>query len=574
MKNKQNIINVRIHTLLLICFFIIIFIISRLVFTQLLYGDYFANQGKKNFLRTEIIPCARGNILDRFGRILVSNRPIINLYWQGTGNRSFADDQITVQEEIEKLFNVSLDLPSIKKIERSHKKKLLVTDIAFEQLSTLLELIPHHPNVLLITEYKRYYPFKNHGAHILGYLNRPPSYETSGFAHAEQIGQMGLERYCELLLKGKEGLLTNTINSAGKKINTIFTEEPATGQNITITLNIDLQNICESIFPANHSGSILVMDPSEGDILALCSKPNFNPELFLEPISHNYWQELQVQNPFINRALSAALPPGSIFKLVTLSAALEQGLLSEDAIFDCKGYVDFCNRKYSCNKKTGHGKITVIQSIAQSCNDLFFKVGKTIDIDLLARYADLFGLGRPTSVILPEKTGLVPSRKWKLETKGERWWPGETLSVTIGQILTVTPLQVARMIGAIFTGFLVKPRVLLSEAIELEPCQIKEKTRSFLKKGMRGVVKKGTGRGVTKNINFKIYAKTSTAQTSTKNKRHLGKEFLEHGWFVAYFTFKKQKPLILVILIEHSGSAQVAKQVAQKFLIEYAKLMT
>lgn len=561
----QTNINKKVIIFLSILFLLFIFILCRLFFIQILHTDYFLRKGEKNFLRTEQLPAIRGNILDCHGNILVTNKPIINLYWQGTGNKKLTDIQLFLLEYVENLLQVNFNFSEIQKNETSYKKFILLKNLDPKQLGTLLESIPEHPNLVIITEFQRYYPFKNFASHILGYLKKSNEYESHG--------KMGLELLCDPFLKGKEGTLQKIINSKGENINIIPIQEPLFGSDIKTTLDINLQSICEQVFPADYSGSIILMDPCDGNIKALVSKPDFNPEIFLYPLSSHAWKSLQIKNPFVNRAFNACFPPGSIFKLVTVSAALEQKLLSENEIFTCIGYVYFCNRKYWCNKKSGHGPITVKQSIAQSCNDLFFKIGRIIDIDTLAYYAAQFGLGRPTSIIFPEKVGLVPSHDWKKKNKGEQWWPGETLSVTIGQsFLLVTPLQIARMISAIFTGYLVKPRILEKESIDKVTCSITQETRHFLKKGMHWAVKKGTGTGVTTTKDFEIYAKTSTAQTSTKNKRHLGKNFLEHGWFVAYFKYKNHNPLVLVILVEHAGSAQVAKKVAQKLLIEYHKM--
>jgi penicillin-binding protein 2 len=174
-------------------------------------------------------------------------------------------------------------------------------------------------------------------------------------------------------------------------------------------------------------------------------------------------------------------------------------------------------------------------------------------------------------VLLPEKQGIVPSRSWKYEHRGEAWWQGETLSVAIGQgPLVATPLQVARMINAIFTGYLVKPRLLKSEKIEQEQLAIQPETRAFLQESMEEAVVSGTGRGA-RTKDMQIYAKTSTAQVSDLSKRHKDKRYLEHGWFVAHVKYKQEQPFTLVIVAEHAGSSQVTVDIAKKFLIKYKR---
>ncbi len=205
---------------------------------------------------------------------------------------------------------------------------------------------------------------------------------------------------------------------------------------------------------------------------------------------------------------------------------------------------------------------------------MFYEIGKDIDIDLLAQYAFKFGLGKKTGIIFPEQTGIVPSKEWKQEHKGEQWWPGETLSVSIGQsFLLVTPIQVARMIASIFTGYLITPRILSDEPIIKEPLDIAPETISFLQESMKSVVTRGTGKRINKVKDIEIYAKTSTAQISTFRKRTLNTAFLEHGWFVAHFQYKNYSPLVIIILVEHVGTSQVATNIAKNFLVEYKKLI-
>jgi len=314
------------------------------------------------------------------------------------------------------------------------------------------------------------------------------------------------------------------------------------------------------------------MNPEDGAILGLTSRPSFDPNIFLDPILKKDWADLQKNNPFLNRAFNASYPPGSIFKLVTMSAALENKIITHDQTWECKGYVKFGKRKYLCHKRDGHGTISASQALVQSCNTFFYNIAQNIDIDTLADYARRFGLGEKTNIILSEQKGIVPTKKWKMETKGEQWWPGETLSIAIGQsFLSTTPIQIARMISSIFTGNLITPRILDQEPIIKQPLQISSDTLNFLRRSMKKVVTEGTGKNISKMEDFEIYAKTSTAQTSALYKRRLGHMYKEHRWFVTYFKYKNNIPLTLVVLIEHSESASTAKNTTLKFLIEYKR---
>lgn len=551
-------------------YFVFLIIIGRLIHLQILQQHTFFNKSRKNFLRVETIPPLRGNILDRNGQLLATNRPTINLYWEGTGKAKLNDFQLSTLQALETILGKTLItdealFDQIKYAERRYQKVLLSTDISFEQLSQTVEQLTDNKNVFISTHFKRYYPYKSFASHVLGYLAR---------MDLEMQGKMGLEKVLEETLRGEHGQKLKTINSIGRNLSEVEIKKASPGKNIQTTLDIDLQKIVESVFPQEHTGTFIVMDPQDGSILALLSHPDFDPALFLEPMQEEDWRSLQDKQPFLNRAFNACYPPGSIFKLITVSALMELGYITPESCWNCHGYSEFAGRQYWCNNRQGHGYLNVEQSLANSCNIMFYEMGKKISIDTLADYAHRFGLGKKTNIIFSEKEGLIPSSAWKKRVKGERWWPGETLSVSIGQsYLLVTPIQIARMISAIFTGQLVTPRILLEEPIEIEPLRISLETRKFLQQSMQKAVHQGTAQKMKTIKDIKIYAKTSTAQTSSMDKHDLGDEYLEHGWFVAYFSYKNEKPLTLIVLTEHSGTSRAATPIAADFIRAYKKLI-
>jgi len=489
--------------------------------------------------------------------------------WQGSGNRALTAEQLNALADITAITNTDMfDASVYKKIvhaERKNQKVVLIFDLDFSVLSKLSEKFPQHKNVIIDTHFKRFYPYNSLACHVIGYV---------GNIKIAANGQAGLEKIFDTDLAGKPAASQHVVNSVGQRLSQAQLEQGSAGVDIQTTIDITLQEICEKIFPAQYVGSLILLNPVDGAIVSVVSRPSYDPNMFLKPISCDAWNALQHNNPFLNRAFDASYPSGSVFKLITVSAALEHNIISTDMIWDCKGYTLFGNRKYWCGRKSGHGEISVIQAVATSCNTLFFEIGKKMDIDILAYYARKFGLGEKTNCILPEKTGLVPSRDWKFNCKGERWWQGETLSVTIGQsFLLVTPIQIARMIGSIFTGYLVTPRLLVSDPVITVDLDIKPETISFLKKSMKMVIRHGTGRSVQKVKDIKIYGKTSTAQTSDLKKRYLDPKYLEHGWFVCYFQYKDYDPYVLVVMVERVGAAQVATTVAKDFFAEYKKYM-
>lgn len=567
----------RIKLIALISTCMLALILLRLINLQIYSFARFFSLGQRNFLRTEKTATARGSILDVKGRPLATSRALTALYWSGTGNSSFSPEQQALIEHITRL------LPSLSTIfssqeflsaERRKKRFLLAPEISFKVLSALTERYPTHPNIVLSTHFKRVYPYKQYACHVLGYLG--------SLSHNYQ-GQMGLERIHENVLRGKLGTIRKTVNSKGHVLAEEELEKPIKGQDLKTTLDLDLQKIAEDIFPSAYAGVMLGLSPTTGAIKFTLSRPGFNPNMFLASFDEKSWTTLKNQKqPFINRAFNALYPPASLFKLVTISAALEQGLITREDVWTCTGSLFFGGRRYYCNNRTGHGEINPEKAVAVSCNIPFYEIAKNIKIDILADYAYRFGLGSKTGTSLPEERGLVPTTTWKLTHKKERWWPGETLSAAIGQsFLLVTPLQLARMVSAICSGYFVKPSILISEIESQEhhePLDLKPETQEFLKDSMRMSVRdreSGTSRtlGTLSKDTLTIYAKTGTAQTSGLDKRHKGEKYREHGWFVAYIQYKNHEPITLLVLLEHAGSSRYAIEVAQQFLKRYCPLL-
>ncbi len=450
----------------------------------------------------------------------------------------------------------------IRSAEKKARPLLLAHDVSFEQLSQIIELFPQHTHIRVTTRFKRYYPHKHIASHIVGYL---------GHINVNQIGRMGLEKIFEDKLRGQYGEIVKIINSFGKNLSQHVLKQALVGTTLQTTIDLNLQTIAEEVFLPEYTGALIIMESQTGAIRALVSRPSFDPNMFLNPLTQEKWQQLnQTQQPFINRVFEALYPPASLFKLVTLAAALEQKYIEPTTLWHCTGHVFFGGRAYHCNNKHGHGTLTTQQALAQSCNIPFFEVGKKIKIDIIAEYARRFGLGSKTHVLFPEKTGLIPTAQWKRHAKGEPWWPGETLSAMIGQTyLLATPIQVARMISAICEGYLVNPRILHDEPINKSPLHISQETRTFLKSSMKAVITTGTGRGLKQFRDIELYAKTGTAQIADLTKRDLGQQYLEHGWFVGNFTYKNEQPLTIAIILEHVGSARIATHTAKNFLTHY-----
>lgn len=555
----------RFKYLILITALIFFIIICNLYKIQIILNNNFYQQGERNFLRCEKIPSPRGNITDCLGRLLATNKPIHTVYWQGSGQKTLTNEQISTIKEVQNILDLSTEdiMNEIGKHEKQEKEYLLSKDVNFEQLSQIIEKFPNNPNIVIKQNFKRYYPYDSLASHLIGYLSN---------MDIESTGKMGIELAFEDSLKGKDGKLIKTINSKGKKLNQQEMEKALSGDTIETTLNLDLQKIAEEEFPKEESGACIILDPETGAIKTLLSRPTFNPNIFLDPITNAQWQEMKEKKCFVNRAFNACYPPASLFKLVTLAAALETGLITENTKWFCPGSITFAGRVIQCHKHEGHGVINTQQALMYSCNIPFYEIGKRLNIDTLAEYAQKLGLGSKTSDIFAEKAGLVPTSLWKKQTIGSRWFAGETLSAAIGQsYYLVTPIQIACMISSICQGYWVKPEILTNKPVIKRHLDISQKTLNFLKQSLRQVIRGGTGKGLNRLSNIVIYGKTGTAQTSDLSKRDLGKKYVEHGYFAAYFQYKNHKPLTLVILLENVGSSQVATKLALNIILKYCE---
>ena len=555
----------RIKRILLGTFCAFFAIVLYLFHLQIAESSRFSKLSSRNFLRQEKITSLRGNITDQHGALIATNRPIYSLYWRGTGNRVLTAEQQEILSCLTKVELLPLQEPSldattsILEAEKRSRKVRLAYDIPFEQLTKLAEQVPFGKNLYLSKTSERSYPYNDLACHLVGYL---------GSAQ----GKMGLEHLYNEQLQGQPGTILTVTNSVGRPLNVHVVSQAAAGATIQTTLDLPLQQIAEKLFPQDFDGCMLLMD-SDGGLEVALSRPSFEPQLFIKPLSYTQWDLLQKNNAFINRAFSACYPPASLFKLVTLAAALELNLATPESSWECTGSTLFKGRHYHCNNETGHGIVSTRRAFAYSCNIPFYDIGKRISIDKLAHYAQICGLGSKTGILFPEKQGLVPTTSWKIRVHKERWWPGETLSAVIGQSsLLVTPLQMACMMNGVCTGYKVRPRILIDEQVVREPLPLQPTTLHFLKECLHSVIRTGTGSSLRALDGFKVWGKSGTAQVRSTSDSTL-KTHLPHGYFVAHFQYRDNKPHTLVIFLEHASSSRYAIRLALEFLIEYAHII-
>lgn len=556
-------------------------IVARLVYLQVYTALTLLYRSKRNYIRYEQIISPRGSLCDRFGRQLATNRPLVSLVWQGTGNRRLTElQQLDLTWLAERGF-LNVTSRDIEVKERQRRTYVLVEELTFDQLSLIMERFPEHANIQCKTHLQRYYPEGALACHVLGYISvatqRAVSYQADT---VDCTGVMGLERAFDMALRGIPGQMLTTINSFGHCIAQQELQAALRGDTIHTTLDSDFQHLAEHCFPENERGVIIMMEATTGALRVVVSRPGFDPNMFTRSISSAQWHKLVEDQAFINRAFSACYPPASLFKLVTMIAALDTGVIGPHERWYCPGYTIFAGRPYACMHRRAHGHVVIEDAISKSCNIPFYDIAAKIKINTLALYAQWLGLGTSTQSVVGEKIGLIPTAQWKYARFGEPWWPGETLSASIGQTYNlITPMQACRMIGTICQGYQVVPRLLESQPIERVVPPINPAVFERIKQSMRdAALSKGTAQAL-KGLDMLIYAKTGTAQTRNLAKQADGvpltpvpKSHESHGWFAAHVTYKNDTPFVIVVLLEHVGSSRHAVAVAKQFLRAYQKV--
>lgn len=560
------------------CFGVVFFgLFIRLWNLQVIQGVKFRSLSENNRIAYRLVQSPRGMVFDSKGKLLADNRASFNIY--------------LIRENVKNLKRTIRLLAEItgQPFEELYKRTrnanpfrpfLIQADISRKTMAFLEENKPDYPGVFVQVTPLRQYPSKDRASHLLGYMgevsNRQlQNLKKQNYRQGDLLGQYGVERTQEKFLRGQSGFKQVEVDAYGRELRVIrpFVEKP--GNNIYLTIDMKLQEKAEELFEA-HEGSIVILDPSDGAILAMVSKPSFNPNIFAGGIAAKNWKGLTEDplKPLENRAIRGQYPPGSIFKIVMGFAILNEKIVRSDKKIHCHGSFPFGKRIFQDWKKGGHGPIDFVQSLAQSCDVYYYTNGQKLGIKKIARYARMFGLGSPTGFGAAEKGGLVPSDAWKRRRFKERWYEGETISVSIGQGFNlITPMQAANLIATVANGghlwkpYIVKkvmssggrtffeasPRLIHKIPI---PREIFQKVREGLKEvvhGEKGTAKKARLPGIF------MAGKTGTAQTvglkHTGRKRkpeELPRKFRDHGWFVAFAPYENPS-IAIAILGENAG---------------------
>jgi penicillin-binding protein 2 len=569
-------------------------IFSRLLYLQIVKGDDFRNLSENNRIRIQEVPAPRGILYDREGNSLVDSFPAfdVSLFRQDIRNpgaliQPLSRALLLEPEKVQAKLSGAKDLPPSQPLK-------IKANIGREELAMVETRRLDLPGVMVDVVIRRNYPYGPLASHLIGYLGEVNQEELeredySGHKIGYLVGKYGVEQKYELELMGESGGRQIEVNALGRKMRVLGSVEPNPGNNLYLTLDLELQKAAEGAM-AGKNGAVVAMDPQTGDILALVSKPDFDPNLFSRGISPENWKSIinNPARPLQNRATQGQYPPGSVFKFIMALAALEEKVITTDTAFHCTGALNFGNRDYHCWKKEGHGRVDLRRAIVESCDVYFYQVGLRLGVDRIAKYAHAVGLGKLTGYPLgQEKAGLIPTSSWKMKRFRIPWQAGETLSTAIGQGFNlVTPLQMACSLSALFNGGrYFQPRVVQSvraphgEVIQEFPPSILKNIHmtpeyvEFIREALWGVVNAPGGTGGRARVQgFDVAGKTGTSQVIQKREGRSEislPEFQDHAWF-ACFAPARNPEITVVAFVEHGGGGgAVAAPVAKKVLENY-----
>jgi penicillin-binding protein 2 len=556
-------------------------LLLRLWYIQILEGDRYFTLSTNNRLRVRVVEAPRGFILDRYGEVMVENRPTFDLYatLQDVTNR---EEVAGTLAEILKVPSSEVEARFAEGRTRPYQPLLLRKDLTEAMMVAVEERRLDLPGISLRIRPVRAYPSGGMAANLLGYVSEVNQAqlqreEFQDFRPGENLGQSGVERRFDAFIRGVDGGEQIEVDARGRILRLVDRDEPRSGSNVFLTIDRKIQEAAEAAF-AGKKGTVVAMNPTTGEILAMVSRPSFDPNLFAQRISGEEWQRIatDASHPLQNRAFQAQYPPGSIFKLIVAIAGLESGALTPETKFGCAGQFYLGNVKFDDWKKGGHGTLDLRGAIVNSCNVYFYQAGLRVGIDEIVRVSRAFGLGEPPGLGLGDEVkGNLPNPQPK--KKGQPpWTAGNTVIASIGQGLVVTsPMQLLAMVSAIANGgtiyrpFVVKKIVSLSGGVleEYEPeairqVNVKPETLAFMRQAMLGVVDEGTGQRA-KVPGVPIGGKTGTAQVVKKGEGKGHAELKDHGWFASFAPVNNPQ-LAVVVLVENGGfGGQVAAPVAK-----------
>ncbi|MDJ0866223.1 MAG: penicillin-binding protein 2 [Myxococcota bacterium] len=574
----------------------------RLVQLQLVQGDEHLERSQRNSIRTVRLAAPRGEIEDREGRVLATTRPAFHL--------EAIPSEVQHAERSSALLVQLLGDRDAELAERVSGRRgrarfqpvRLFEDLSWEQLARVESHRYALPGFFTEVLPRRHYPQGSIAAHSLGTIGeiRAEQLEArrvSGYRAGEQIGQSGIEALLESHLRGRMGGRNVVVDVKGREVEVLDRVEPRPGGRVRLALDLDLQQVAEAAFEPREdgeprTGSVVALDPRDGDVLVLVSAPSFDPNDFPGGVDAPTWRSLtqDALRPLQNRAIAGQYPPGSTYKPIVAAAALQEGVIGAGTRVFCPGSFKLGRRTYRCWRKEGHGEVDLHDALMKSCDVFFYRTGLQLGIDRLATYAEAFGLGRPTRLAIGgEQPGLVPTRAWKERRFDEPWVRGETVSAAIGQGYNlVTPLQLAVAYAALVNGGAVlRPRLVrelhhLDGSVTREPIEVLGRIEidpahiERVRGGLEAVVHAPGGTGRRAQVaGLQVGGKTGTAQVVRLERvegledDEIPRRYRDHAWFAA-FAPAEEPEIVVVVLLEHgrgggANAAPIAQQVLERW---------
>ncbi len=544
---------------------VFLFLVAGFWNLQVQNSEGYSEAAERNRIKSLPLLAPRGKILDRDGRVIVDNHSTFSLI---LSRETLKTEHL---QAIADGLHLNYD-DLVARLRRFRNRPAYEPIIIKEELTAgELSFVASHsdpetfPEMELIHAQRRLYPKDGLAAHVIGYVGEVSENElnTAEFVKYDQgdvVGKQGIERQYNDILMGVDGQRQVVVDNRGKERNLIGMKEAVPGKSLTLTLDLDLQAVAELAMEGRR-GAVVALDPRTGEVLAMVSRPAYDPNRFAGRIRTADWQEIlkNPDKPMLDRVIQAQLAPGSTFKPLMALAALETGTVDENFTVHCSGGASFYGRYFRCHLKGGHGTVNLHKAIMQSCDVYFYTIGNKMGIDNIAKYAEMAGLGQKTGIDLPhESEGVVPSTKWKIRNFRQKWYAGETISVSIGQgALTVSPLQLARAIGGIATGGVwQRPHLIM------DPTRGDSGTRGAVNLdnivkviyGMYGVVNEGGTGGRARIPGLDVCGKTGTAQLASNELLKgsaAGRAMKDNAWFVGFAP--RQSPEIVVVALFEGG---------------------
>ncbi len=585
----------------LICFGLLL---ARFVWLQLIKYEAYSSQAEDN--RISVVPVVpnRGLILDRNGVVLARNYSAYTL-------------EITPSKLNAPLNTVIDELATLVEIQpkdRKRFKRLLDEAKNFESVPIRTKLTDEEvarfsarryrfPGVDIQARLFRQYPLGETGSHMIGYIGRisrrdaeriEEREDAANYMGTEYIGKEGLEKKYEAQLHGTTGYEEVEVSAGGRAVRTLSRTAATPGNNLILSIDIELQKIVEEAF-GDRRGALVAIEPSTGDVLAYVSKPTYDPNLFVDGIDQQNWDELNtsLDRPLLNRPLIGTYPPGSTYKPFMALAALELGKRTPSQAIHDPGHFWFGNHKFRDDKVDGHGTVDMYKSIVQSCNTYYYNLANDLGVDAIHDFMKPFGFGRPTGIDLEnERTGTLPSTTWKRNfykrPEQKKWYAGETISIGIGQGYNAfTPLQLAHAVATLANnGVVMRPHLVkmiessvskertLTVPKESNRITLKQENIDFVKNAMVGVTKEGTGSRAFAGAQYVSGGKTGTAQAIglKSNEKYDAKKMAErhrdHSWYTAFAPADNPK-IAVAIIVENAGFGAAAAAPITRMALDY-----